>query len=85
MKTAFDFASVLLFAVLAVIYLNRSAKDQPDPVPLWAYAATALALAAGDVIANRGHRLIGTVLLAAAVAATLWIFMRKEAPPRASH
>ena len=79
MKTPFDFASVLLFAVLAVIYLHRSAKDEQDHVPLWAYALAAVACAAGDVIANQGYVALGAVVLVAAVAATIWIVFK--APP----
>ena len=81
MRTAFDFASVLLFAVLSVIYLHRSAKDERDATPLWAYALTALACGCGDVMANHGHTAPGAVLLASAVAATFWIVVRKAAKP----
>lgn len=84
MRTIFDLASVLLFAVLSVIYLHRSSKDERDAVPLWAYALAALACAAGDVVANHGHRRYGAALLGMALLATLWIFMRREIAPRAS-
>ena len=77
MKTPFDFASVLLFAVIAVIYLHRSSKEGRDPVPLWAYALTAIACAAGDVLANRDYILPGAALLVAAIGGTIWIAFRK--------
>lgn len=78
MKTPFDFASVLLFAVLAVIYLHRSSKDERDRVPLWGYGIIALACAAGDVLANRGYMALGTISLLVAMAGTAWVALRGQ-------
>ena len=79
MKTPFDIASVLLFALIAVIFLHRSTKSEQDAVPLWVYAVTALACAIGDVLANEGQTAIGLVLLFSAVAGAMWIVWRKPA------
>ena len=35
MKTTFDIISVILFAGLAILYLQRSAASEPDEIPLW--------------------------------------------------
>ena len=77
MKTPFDIASVLLFALIAVIFLHRSSKSEQDRVPLWAYAGTAGACAFGDVLANAGSVPVGLVLLLGAVAGSMWIVLRK--------
>ncbi len=77
MKTPFDLASVLLFALIAVIFLHRSSRAEEDPVPLWAYAGCAGACAIGDILANNGYVPIGLLLLFAAVGAGVWIITRK--------
>ena len=73
MRTTFDFASLLTFGILAVVYLHRSAQDAKDPVPLWGYALAAAGCAVGDVSANGGHILIGAILLVAALLGTIII------------
>ena len=73
MKTPFDIASILLFAVIAIAYLHRSAQDRPDRTPMWAYAAVAAACAVGDVVANRGAPGVGAALLVAAILGVAWI------------
>ena len=79
MTTPFDFVSILIFAVLAVIFLHRSAQAAPRDRPLWGYALAALACAAGDVAANAGRKLIGTLLLLGAVGLTGWILLASSA------
>ena len=79
MKTPFDIASVLLFALIAVIFLHRSSGSAQDRVPLWAYAVVALACALGDVLANTGQVPVGLVLLFGAVAGSMWIVWKKPA------
>ena len=79
MKTPFDFASVLLFAVIAVIYLHRSSKDERDRVPLWGYALIALACAAGDVLANHDYVAPGALCLLAAMGGTAWVALKGHA------
>ena len=77
MSTPFDFASVVLFGLIAVVFLHRSSKDEQDHVPLWAYGGCAVACAAGDVLANNGYVPIGLLLLFAAVASGVWIVVKK--------
>ncbi len=57
MKTIFDIISVVLFAGLAILYLQRSAAAEPDPIPLWRYGAAAIGCAAADIIGNNGYDL----------------------------
>ena len=80
MRTTFDFASLLTFGVLAAVYLHRSAQDAKDPIPLWAYALAAAGCAVGDVIANRGHVVVGAILLVAALVGTITIAQLGRTP-----
>lgn len=80
MHTPFDFASVALFALIAVIYLHRSSKPEEDTVPLWAYAATAALCAVGDVAANAGYVIPGVLCLLLALGASAWIVFRPTSP-----
>ena len=73
MQTTFDFASVLVFGLLAAIYLHRCAKAERDTIPLWAYAVTATACAVGDVVANHGFPVIGAICLVATLLGAVWI------------
>lgn len=64
MKTFFDFLSVGLFIVLAVLYLHRSSRPEPDGVSLWKYAAAAGGCAVGNLLGNAGQALASFALLA---------------------
>lgn len=70
MSTIFDFVTVGLFAILAVLYLHRSSRAQADSVPLWQYALAALACAAANAAGNGGY-VWPSVALQTAVAAFL--------------
>ena len=85
MKTPFDAASLLAFALLAIVYLHRSAAAARDPVPLWIYALAVLACAGGDVAANHGSPAIGAVSIAVSVVVTGWVVWKGDAAskPRA--
>ena len=76
MKTPFDFVSVGMFALIAVIFLHRSAQPGRDPVPLWSYGATAAACAGGDILTNNGYVLIGAAFLLLAAAGAIWIVFK---------
>lgn len=73
MQTIPDFASVLVFGLLAAVYLHRCSKTERDTVPLWAYAVTATACAVGDVVANHGFPVIGAMCLVATLLGAVWI------------
>jgi hypothetical protein len=73
-KSPFDLVSLILFAGLAVLFLQRSAAREPDPVPLWRYAVAAVGCAAGDILGNQGAPVAGGLILAAtAVGAVIWL------------
>lgn len=62
MKTIFDLVSVALFAGLAILYLQRSAAEEPDKIPLWRYAAAAVGCAAADYLGNNGFAVASGVI-----------------------
>ena len=74
MKSSFDVVSLILFAGLAILFLQRSAAREPDPAPLWRYAVAALGCASGDILGNQGVPILGGLILAAtAVFAVVWL------------
>ena len=52
MKSIYDLVSIILFAGLAVLYLQRSASREPDSVALWNYAVAAVGCAVADYLGN---------------------------------
>ena len=81
MSTPFDFATVLIFAVLAVVFLHRSAQASSRDRPLWSYALAAAACAGADIASNGGQPAIGAVLLLTALGLAVWI-LRLPPPER---
>ena len=71
MKTPFDLLSLILFAGLAILYLQRSADERPDSTPLWRYAVVAAGCAASDVAGNHDLPWVGYAGLAATAIAAL--------------
>lgn len=54
MKTIYDLVSMIAFAGLAILYLQRSASSSPDPVALWKYAVAAIGCALADYFGDHG-------------------------------
>ena len=67
MKTIFDLISVALFAGLAILYLQRSAAEEPDQIPLWRYAAAAVGCAAADYLGNNGFAVASSLIFVVVV------------------
>ena len=70
MSTIYDYVTVALFALLAVLYLHRSSRAEADRIPIWAYALAALACAAANAAGNSGYA-VASALLQLCVAAFL--------------
>ena len=75
MDTVFDFVSVGLFAGLAILFLQRSAAEEPDTIPMWQYGVAAVMCAGGNWGGNHGYPIVGGVILA--VTAVYSIFVLK--------
>jgi hypothetical protein len=54
MKTIYDLVSMIAFAGLAILYLQRSASSSPDPVALWKYAVAAFGCELADYFGDHG-------------------------------
>ena len=68
MKSIYDIVSLIIFAGVALLFLQRSAASDPDPVPLWRYGVAAAGCAAGDVLGNNDQKIAAiAVLIATAV------------------
>ena len=68
MKTPFDLISVILFAGLAILFLQRSTSPERDDVAVWRYGAAAVGCAVGDYLGNQGKIYIAAALFVAVVA-----------------
>ena len=67
METAFDWISVLLFAGIALTFLQRSVKPPNFPDPALSYLPPTLGCAVGNWFGNEGYPLIAMTILVAAV------------------
>jgi len=54
MKNIYDLISIIAFAGLAILYLQRSASPSPDTVALWKYAVAAVGCALADYFGDHG-------------------------------
>ncbi len=67
MKTIFDFVTLGLFAGLAVLYLQRSASAEPDPVAIWKYGLAAIGCGVADYLGDHDQRIASMFVFAAVV------------------
>ena len=71
MKSMFDVVSLILFAGVALLFLQRSAAAEQDDIPLWRYAVSAAGCAAGDLAGNDGLPIEAWVAFAVTAAFSL--------------
>lgn len=67
METIFDWLTVLMFAGLAVLYLQRSSQPDP-PDKIWQYLPPAIGCAVVNYVGNEGYTVIAAVGLVANLA-----------------
>ena len=75
MTTVFDWLTVAIFAVLAVIYLQRSAGTRPAHDAVWKYLPAAVACVIANQVGNAGRPLPATLLMFGALA-YIWFVIR---------
>jgi hypothetical protein len=75
MTTIFDWLTVGIFAVLAVIYLQRSAGHRPAHDAAWKYLPPAAACMAANQIGNAGFALPAVLLMVGALG-YVWFVIR---------
>lgn len=79
MNGFYDWATVMLFAVLATIFLRRSWGEPVARDAMWRYLPAAAGCVAANLLGNAGHhRLAWAALVVTAIA----IAMRLVAPYR---
>ena len=71
MKSLYDLVSLVLFAGVAILFLQRSAQSKPDSVALWKYAVAAIACAVADVMGNHGLLIPALLTFAGLIAFSL--------------
>ncbi len=73
MDTVFDFISVGLFAGLAILFLQRSAAEEADTIPMWQYGVAAVMCAGGNYLGNHEQPIYGGLILAATTVYSVFI------------
>jgi hypothetical protein len=75
MTTVYDWLTVLIFAGLAVVYLQRSVGDRPAHDAVWKYLPPAALCVAANQIGNADQTLPATLLMVGALA-YIWFVIR---------
>jgi hypothetical protein len=75
MTTVFDWLTVGIFAVLAVIYLQRSVGARPAHDAVWKYLPPAATCMAANQVGNAGWPLPAVLLMMGALA-YVWFVIR---------
>jgi hypothetical protein len=75
MSTVYDWLTVIIFAGLAIIYLQRSAGERPDHDAVWKYLPPAVTCVAANQIGNADWPLPATVMMFG-VLAYIWFVIR---------
>ena len=65
MKSLYDLVSLIIFAGIAVLFLQRSASAEPDTTSLWKYAVAAIGCAVADVLGNNGQMIPSIIVFIA--------------------
>lgn len=75
MTTVYDWLTVVIFAGLAVIYLQRSVGDRPSHDAVWKYLPPAALCMVANQIGNADQALPATLLMVGALA-YIWFVIR---------
>lgn len=67
MKTVYDWVTLTLFCLLALVFLQRSAGPSMPGDPVIRYLPPALACMAANALGNAGHDLAAIAVLAVTV------------------
>ena len=81
MSTIFDLVTMVLFAGLAVLFLQRSTAQEPQD-HMWQYAPPAIALAVANQVGNKLENLavVAWLIIAAAVVYVVYV-LKPFKPP----
>lgn len=76
MQTVYDWASIILFAGIATLFLQRSMAPEPSD-KVWQYAPPALGCAIANQLGNNGYPIFAWLLLAAVVGYVVMVLKPK--------
>ena len=69
METVYDWVTVLIFAGLITLFLQRSAMDEP-PDTIWQYLPAAVGCAVANYLGNEGYDLFAVAAILGVLAYT---------------
>ena len=78
METVYDWLTVAFFSALVVLFLQRSAMDDP-PDTIWHYMPPAIGCAVANWLGNEGYAFPAIGVLVAAMA-YVWYVLKPELP-----
>ena len=67
MKSPYDIVSLIMFAGIAILFLQRSASRERDPIAIWKYGVAAAGCAIGDIAGNAGLPIPAILIFLAAL------------------
>lgn len=67
LQTPFDWVSLLIFAGLVVLFLQRSSEENPRD-HLWQYLVPAVGCALANYVGNQGYAIAAVLVLAGVLA-----------------
>lgn len=84
METPYDWVTVAFFSALVLLYLQRSAMDNP-PDKVWQYLPPAVGCALANWLGNEGHAIPAVLVLVGVIGYTWYVlkpFSALSDPPR---
>lgn len=84
METPYDWVTVAIFAGLIVLYLQRSALDEPRD-NIWQYLGASVGCAVANYFGNEEQHIIAVVIIAATLGYIFYVlkpFEKHEDPKR---
>jgi hypothetical protein len=73
MSTVFDWVAMAIFAVIAVLFLQRSVSEAPHSDKIYHYAPPAIGCALANYLGNHDHRAIAAAVFIAVVGYVLFV------------
>lgn len=72
METVFDWVTVVVFAGLVVLFLQRSTSEGPAKDSIWQYIPAAIGCAVANYLGNHDQEVLATIVVVAVIAYTLY-------------
>ncbi len=73
MKTVFDWITMVIFAGLVVLFLQRSTSEGPAKDSVWHYIPAGIGCALANYLGNHGQEIPAIVVVVAVIAYTLYV------------